>query len=73
MRYGYPADSPESMFSAYVILDARTGQVCQGPDRSGGRRAGSPQGLAAFFSQPPNRLPGRWTQFKDVWHEAWRR
>lgn len=76
MRYGYPADATDSIFWAWVILDARTNEVLAGPANSHwSRRAEPPTGVAAAFPPPPNHLDishDRWARIRAMWRDAWR-
>ncbi len=75
MRYGYPAESERSIFSAWVILDGTTGQVLEGPRRGRWSAETSPEGLAAFFDPPEQQAEpvSRWQRIRGMWREAWKR
>lgn len=76
MRYGYPADSTESIFWAGVILDANTREVLVAPTGSRwAARDAKPTGPAAAFPPPANRLTlsgDRWSRIRAMWRDAWR-
>jgi len=80
MRYGYPADSERSVFAVYVIFDADTKELLDGPTRprwSGHQE--TPDGVAAFFNEPASASSraditqgGVWSRVVTLWQEMWR-
>ena len=76
MRYGYPADAPESIFTAEVIFDEATGEVRYGPARNRWRTGQeSPEGVLQFFQPRENQLQldgNRLQRMRTMWHESWK-